>query len=231
MDSTKDDPEFIHKTWLRSKFNELVKSLVQVLLAPQSEDALRVRRLCWTLKDSGRFHSATYHKLLHSIVHSPESVNFVTELFALKYFKYIDVRQVLGIFYFFLLVRLFFLYQSRKACWRLGGIRYFRIFIQEGDLKAGSELSKAEHRKLTTEKDNNEVLSAATISKKMKLKFTEAWISFLRLHLPIEIYRQEDGNESEKDYSKAQEIADIADGSITVRYISARKPGIDHFIN
>lgn len=43
MDSTKDDPEFIHKTWLRSKFNELVKSLVQVLLAPQSEDALRVR--------------------------------------------------------------------------------------------------------------------------------------------------------------------------------------------
>lgn len=35
-----------------------------------------------------------------------------------------------------------------------------------------------------------QVLSAATISKKMKLKFTEAWISFLRLHLPIEIYRQ-----------------------------------------
>lgn len=41
-DSAKNDPEFIYKTWLRSKFDELVKSLVQVLLAPQTEDALRV---------------------------------------------------------------------------------------------------------------------------------------------------------------------------------------------
>lgn len=41
-DSRKNDPEFIYKTWLRSKFDELVRLLVDVLISPASEDALRV---------------------------------------------------------------------------------------------------------------------------------------------------------------------------------------------
>lgn len=42
-DSKKDNPEFIYKIWLRSKFDELVKLLIHVLISPESEDALRVR--------------------------------------------------------------------------------------------------------------------------------------------------------------------------------------------
>ncbi|KAJ0077298.1 hypothetical protein Patl1_35742 [Pistacia atlantica] len=232
-DSTKDGHEFIYKTWLRSKFDELVKSLIQVLVAPQSEDAVREVVLDTLMEfvklgNSGRFHSAIYHKLLHSIVHYPESVDFVTDLLASKYFKYIDVRY----FTYISLEKLASTLEAKdisddKTVSADGNVEsYPRASIElsihkihyiianipspegnketlehemwsgsgfsskEGDLKAGLELSKAEHRKLKTEKHNNDVLSAATIAKKMKLKFTKAWISFLRLPLPVEIYKE-----------------------------------------
>lgn len=34
------------------------------------------------------------------------------------------------------------------------------------------------------------VLSAANITKKIKLKFTKAWLSFLRLPLPLDVYKE-----------------------------------------
>lgn len=41
--STKDDdPEVVFKAWLRSKFDEFVKLLLDVLVSQQSEDSLRV---------------------------------------------------------------------------------------------------------------------------------------------------------------------------------------------
>lgn len=53
-----------------------------------------------------------------------------------------------------------------------------------------SELPKAVDKQKKTTKQNNDVLTAATISKKMKLKFTKAWISFLRLPLPVDVYKE-----------------------------------------
>lgn len=38
----KEDPEFIYRTWLRSKFDELVKSLIHVIVSPETDEALRV---------------------------------------------------------------------------------------------------------------------------------------------------------------------------------------------
>lgn len=35
-----------------------------------------------------------------------------------------------------------------------------------------------------------QALSAANIVKKMKLKFTKAWLSFLRLPLPLDVYKE-----------------------------------------
>lgn len=40
---SQEDPEFIYRTWLRSKFNEFVQSLIVIAISPQSEDTLRVR--------------------------------------------------------------------------------------------------------------------------------------------------------------------------------------------
>ena len=41
--TAQDDPDFIYRTWLRSKFDEFLNSLIDISLSPQSEEALRVK--------------------------------------------------------------------------------------------------------------------------------------------------------------------------------------------
>jgi len=41
-DNDEPDADVIYKTWLRSKFDEFVKSLVDVAVSPKAEDALKV---------------------------------------------------------------------------------------------------------------------------------------------------------------------------------------------
>ncbi|XP_021896824.1 nucleolar complex protein 4 homolog B-like [Carica papaya] len=45
-------------------------------------------------------------------------------------------------------------------------------------------------KQLKTQKHNSNVLSPTMMFKKMKLKFSKAWISFLRLPLPLDIYKE-----------------------------------------
>lgn len=43
--SEEDDAELIYRTWLRSKFDDLVRSLIDLLLSEQVDEALRVSSL------------------------------------------------------------------------------------------------------------------------------------------------------------------------------------------
>ncbi|KAI9194209.1 hypothetical protein LWI28_003973 [Acer negundo] len=227
-ESKKENPEFIYKTWLRSKFDELVKSLIHVLFSPQSEDTLREVVLDTLMEfvklgNNGRFHSAIYHKLLQTIVHSAESVDSVTDLLASKYFKYIDVRYFTYISLEKLATTLDVKDISDDKAMSANGndesnltasieLRIHKIHhiisnipSQEGNneksehemwsgsgfsSKESSEVLKTEDKKLKSDKNNNKVLSTDTIVRKMKLKFTKAWIAFLRLPLPIDIYKE-----------------------------------------
>lgn len=45
-----------------------------------------------------------------------------------------------------------------------------------------------------------QALSPANIAKKMKLKFTKAWISFLRLTLPVDVYKEVNNSSIESGY-------------------------------
>ncbi|GMP93473.1 hypothetical protein CsSME_00043287 [Camellia sinensis var. sinensis] len=63
----------------------------------------------------------------------------------------------------------------------------------EHEMWNGSEHSqypKADDKQNKVEQSSNNVLSAVNIAKKMKLKFTKAWISFLRLPLPVDLYKE-----------------------------------------
>ncbi|KAI9181081.1 hypothetical protein LWI28_011249 [Acer negundo] len=227
-ESKKEDPEFIYKTWLRSKFDELVRSLIHVLFSPQSEDTLREVVLDTLMEfvklgNNGRFHSAIYHKLLQTIVYSVESVDSVTDLLVSKYFKYIDVRYFTYISLEKLATTLDVKDISDDKTMSANGndesnptasieLRIHKIHhiisnitSQEGNneksehemwsgsgfsSKEGFEVLKTEDKKLKSGKNNNNVLSADTIVRKMKLKFTKAWIAFLRLPLPIDLYKE-----------------------------------------
>lgn len=39
----KYDPESVYRSWLRSKFDQFINSLIEILLSARSEDALKVR--------------------------------------------------------------------------------------------------------------------------------------------------------------------------------------------
>ncbi|KAG2391331.1 uncharacterized protein HKW66_Vig0129080 [Vigna angularis] len=96
--SAADQSEFIYLTWLRSKFDEFLKSLLDILASPQSDETLKELVLDTLMEfvkvaNGGVFHSALYHKLLLSIVRSTSPATFVVDLLESKYFRYIDVRM------------------------------------------------------------------------------------------------------------------------------------------
>ncbi|KAL5081147.1 hypothetical protein RYX36_009568 [Vicia faba] len=91
-----DQSEFIYLTWLRSKFDEFLKSLIDVLVSDQSDETLKEVVLDTLMEfvkvaNGGTFHSSLYNRIISSIIHSASSAEFLIDLLTSKYFKYIDV--------------------------------------------------------------------------------------------------------------------------------------------
>ncbi|XP_010266227.1 PREDICTED: nucleolar complex protein 4 homolog isoform X2 [Nelumbo nucifera] len=184
VEESKKDPELIYRTWLRSKFDEFVKLLITVVVSSQCEEALRDIALDAVMEfvrlgKGGRFQSVIYQKLIHTIVHSTLPDDLLLNLLPSKFFKFIDVRNIeLSI---------------RKIYYILAQIPPLEGQDGKSDYEMWSQLgfsSKEEDRQPKSKKTNNGVLSTSSITKKMKLKFTKAWMSFLRLPLPVDVYKE-----------------------------------------
>ncbi|KAI8533278.1 hypothetical protein RHMOL_Rhmol11G0285300 [Rhododendron molle] len=227
------DPDFIYLTWLRSKFDDLVNSLLDISASPHSNEALREVVLD-TIMDfvkvgnGGRFHSAIYHRFIQSIVHSAIGIDVVLDVLASKYFKYIDIRYFTYITVEKLtrmleakdtsdnnivsadggnrshsrtsveltIYRMYYILShipslegmDEKADYEMwNGLG---VFIKVGDLKEDCNRQKAEDKQHKADKSCNNVMSVAIIAKKMKMKFTKAWISLLRSPLPLDVYKE-----------------------------------------
>ncbi|XP_059647363.1 protein NUCLEOLAR COMPLEX ASSOCIATED 4 [Cornus florida] len=230
---SQNDPEFIYRTWVRSKFDDLIRKLIDIAVSPDSEEALREVVLDTIMEfvkvgNGGRFHSAIYHRLIQSIVHSALEIDIFLDFLASKYFKYIDVRYFTYITLEKLARTLETEETSGNSIANVDGTnesqsrasiersihKIYRIllhiptlegldekanyemwnesgtFTKEGDKKEHSRFLKAEDNQKKTEKSRNKVFSASNVAKRMKLKFTNAWISFLRLSLPLDVYKE-----------------------------------------
>ncbi|KAF7816456.1 nucleolar complex protein 4-like protein [Senna tora] len=233
LDASNHDPELIYRAWVRSKFDDFIKSLIDVSVSQQSDETLKEVVLdsimeFAKLANGGKFHSAIYHRLLNSIVYSSGPVALMVDLLESKYFRYIDVR--------------YFTYISLEKIARtmegkdISGTRvesadgtdesplnsslehvinnlYYIIshvsplqgwdnpssiemwsesgFLpNERDCKKSSKDVDVDDNQQKTEKQNSNVASSAKITKKMKLKFTKAWTSYLRLPLPLDVYKE-----------------------------------------
>ncbi|KAL5096132.1 hypothetical protein RYX36_000459, partial [Vicia faba] len=67
-----DQSEFIYLTWLRSKFDEFLKSLIDVLVSDQSDETLKEVVLDTLMEfvkvaNGGTFHSSLYNRIISSI--------------------------------------------------------------------------------------------------------------------------------------------------------------------
>lgn len=222
------DPEFIYRTWVRSKFDDFVQSLLDIAICSRSDEALREVVLDTLMEfvkvgNGGKFHSAIYHRLLHSIVHSSLEVHdILPDLLASKYFKYIDIRYFTYISFEKLSrsIGANDISDDRRESLDTTGVnqpesssdlsvhKLYHLLSRIPPLEGSDD--KAEYdtwnaagiftrkendkghtgKQCKDESTNIKVLSPANIAKKMKLKFTKAWISFLRLPLPVDVYKE-----------------------------------------
>ncbi|KAI5434527.1 protein NUCLEOLAR COMPLEX ASSOCIATED 4 [Lathyrus oleraceus] len=220
-DAAGDQSEFIYLTWLRSKFDEFVKSLVEVLVADQSDETLKEVVLDTLMEfvkvaNGGTFHSSLYNRIISSILYSSSSAEFLIDLLTSKYFKYIDVSYFTFISLEKLARNLEGKYVTDDKTASVDGTdesqlssniegvihnMYYTIshapFLEKSndtsvfEMWSVSESSgDLDDKQLKSKKHKNNVLSADRIAKKMKLKFTKAWIAYLRLPLPLDVYKE-----------------------------------------
>ncbi|XP_038887733.1 protein NUCLEOLAR COMPLEX ASSOCIATED 4 isoform X2 [Benincasa hispida] len=217
-DDVQVDAEFIYRTWLRSKFDELVKSLIDVAVSSECDDTLKEIVLDAIMEfvkvgNKGKFHSAVYHRFLQSIAHSLTPVDTLIALLVKKYFNHLDVR-------YFTYISIKELAKTFKAEYMSGdrnvringddgghsreGVEFIHIvhsilssipplensnesdytmWVESGD--DNNALSDNQEAKQLKMKKNDE-----EIVRRMKLKFSKAWISFLKLPLPIDVYKE-----------------------------------------
>ncbi|CAL5030385.1 unnamed protein product [Urochloa decumbens] len=205
------DPELVFVAWLRQRFDELVAALIELSVSPHSDDAIRDVALdalmdFVKLGKDGKFQSAIYHKFLHAVVHSADSVDPLLELLGSKYFKYTDVC--------------YFTYTSvdkianslsskatdsgkdavqngsdgseNKCAIFIHNIYNLLAHVPVMDYQKEStfEMWSAVGLSSKGEKDSSKDSSTTYIKKKLKLKFTKAWLSFLKLPLPLDVYKE-----------------------------------------
>lgn len=217
--SGSDQSEFIYLTWLRSKFDEFLKSLIDCLVADECDETIKEVVLDTLMEfvkvaNGGAFHSSLYNRILRSIIHSTSSAEFLIDLLISKYFKYIDVRY----FTFISLEKLTRNLEGKDVSddktasadgtnesqlsssteciihnmyYTISHIPPLEKSDDTSDLEMWSVSDvDADDKQLKSKKRNNNVLSAARIAKKMKLKFTKAWIAYLRLPLPLDVFKE-----------------------------------------
>ncbi|CAH9106725.1 unnamed protein product [Cuscuta epithymum] len=229
------EPEVIYRVWLRSKFDDLVQSLIDIAISSESEQALREVVLDALMEfvkvgNSGKFHSSIYHRIIHSIVHTSSLGvdDILLHVIAEKYFNYIDI----GYFTYISLENLSRTLEARyttdndnklshgvfespsgksmelsiqKLYYMLSHIpssdnldelsenkmwNGLGTFIVKNNNK-GSDLElKAENLPGKANSSCDTILSPVKAAKKLKQKFTKAWISFLKLPLPLDVYKE-----------------------------------------
>ncbi|KAL5706070.1 hypothetical protein ACHQM5_024280 [Ranunculus cassubicifolius] len=188
-DSDSKDPDLVYQIWLRRNFDDFVKALINVAVSKKSDEYLRDAVLDAIMEfvrlgKDGKFQSSIYQNFLHAIVYSKSDVDTLIDSLATKFFNYIDVRE----------------HAVRKMHYILSHIPPFEIKEGESSHEMWSESglssketdgkrSKEADQKKTVKKGNN-ATSSSQIAKKMKLKFTKAWLSLLRLPLPLDVYKE-----------------------------------------
>ncbi|KAI3942753.1 hypothetical protein MKW92_026673 [Papaver armeniacum] len=210
------DRDLEYKNMLRLWFDEFVNSLIAVAVSEDSTDDLKDVALDSIMEfvkrgKGGKFDSSLYNRFLKSVVYSTASTDFLLNRppNSEDFFKYIDVCY----FTYISLKKLSkdlgndasddgseVLSKSSDAEFASRNIYSIlsriplEMLEEKSDYKTWSELGflskEDEEIPVKSKKQTNSVLSSSRIVKKMKLKFTNAWLSFLRLKLPLDLYKE-----------------------------------------
>ncbi|XP_047966701.1 protein NUCLEOLAR COMPLEX ASSOCIATED 4-like isoform X2 [Salvia hispanica] len=170
--------------------------------------------------NAGKFNTAVYHRLLRAIVRSELSVDdVVLDMLAEKYFNYVDVRYSLAVpskSWLGLwrrkvrtLYTVMILIENKEVSQDVNDLvsrssielsiqKMYKLLACIQPLEAVEEKLEmwnesgisSQDKEGKYKKSNDNVLSSKNTAKKMKQKFTKAWISFLSLPLPLDVYKE-----------------------------------------
>ncbi|KMZ70850.1 Nucleolar complex protein 4 [Zostera marina] len=216
-DSEKEesDPEVVYKEWIRSRFDDFVDSLIKIAVSEETDRGVRdvaVDAIMDFVKlgKGGVFQSDIYYRFINSLIHSGSSVESFLSNFAPNYFKYLDVCYYTYISLFKITEKgvtikiaekgIMTSYKDNSELRREISIHnVYKILsqipsLESRDLKSDyamwnetGSLSKVKEQK---SKDIKVQASTKLITKRMKSKFTKAWTSFLRIRLPVDVYKE-----------------------------------------
>ncbi|CAF1952800.1 unnamed protein product [Brassica napus] len=208
---TDEDPEVIFKAWLRSKFDEFVKLLLDVLVSQQSEDTLRDIVLGTLMEfvkllNAGRFHSSIFHRILNAIIHSAVDIDVFLDMLTSNMEKFVKTLEASSVVSADRTViehsetenesKDSLEFSIRKIYQVLSRIPPPQKQAEKSDHEMwsvsdeSSSSEKPKDKKKKNKDQDSSLISPTTIAKRMKLKFTKAWISFLRLPLPLDVYKE-----------------------------------------
>ncbi|KAJ4811752.1 Nucleolar complex protein 4 [Rhynchospora pubera] len=211
MKSTGDDqdPETVFKTWLKERFNEFTGLLVEVAVSSETDEALKEVVLdalmdFVKLGKNGSFQYEMYHNLIKSVVHSASPIDDVLNLLQSKFFKYADVC-----YFTYTSMEKITKFIDTKATepdmsssdneeqWKVKNEAAIRnaYSVLSGvpplDLSPEANYEMwSEHGISSKEGKASTKPSTSVITKKLKLRFTKAWLSFLKLPLPLDVYKE-----------------------------------------
>ncbi|CDY52596.1 BnaCnng22750D [Brassica napus] len=206
-----EDPEVIFKAWLRSKFDEFVKLLLDVLVSQQSEDTLRDIVLGTLMEfvkllNAGRFHSSIFHRILNAIIHSAVDIDVFLDMLTSNMEKFVKTLEASSVVSADRTViehsetenesKDSLEFSIRKIYQVLSRIPPPQKQAEKSDHEMwsvsdeSSSSEKPKDKKKKNKDQDSSLISPTTIAKRMKLKFTKAWISFLRLPLPLDVYKE-----------------------------------------
>ncbi|KAK8944837.1 hypothetical protein KSP39_PZI007830 [Platanthera zijinensis] len=211
---SEEDPEAFYLSWLHTKFHEFVNLLIEIVISHISVEPIKhaaVDSIMEFVKQDkeGRFNSAIYHKFLQSIVRSATSTDLLFNLLATKYFKYIDMR-------YFTYISLDKISKDCSSTTIADDTKHhlqnpgeeiesrvkasiymiYKIIscvppLEELDEQQSYEMwSKLGFYAKDEKKKSSKMLSSTRICKKFKPRFTKAWLSFLKLPLPLDVYKE-----------------------------------------
>ncbi|GJN01933.1 hypothetical protein PR202_ga19238 [Eleusine coracana subsp. coracana] len=155
------DPERVFGSWLRQRFDDAVAALIQLSVSPQSDDAIRDVALDALMDFVKLGKDGKFQSAIyHKFLHALVHATDSID----------PLLELLGQKYFNYADICYFTYTSL-------------------DKVANSLGCKTTGISSKGEKDSSKD-SGTYIKKKLKLKFTNAWLSFLKLPLPLDVYKE-----------------------------------------
>ncbi|PWA84557.1 nucleolar complex protein [Artemisia annua] len=169
---------------------------------------------CVKVGNVGKFHSHIYYKFIKNMIFSVEEADTLLNLLVSKYFKYIDIRYFTYISIEKLISKdvkessdsekesttrasgqllirnIHHVLSKIPPLEQLGENSEYEMWNASGVFTKESETESKKVKGKEAKKSGNDVPSPSKISKKMKMKFSKAWMSFLALPLPIDVYKE-----------------------------------------